>query len=53
MSTTNRFDEERVYAYQVVVHSEEGHLARFIEEVGEGNEGISLLQIQNENSSNE
>lgn len=39
--------------YQVMVYSEEGHLAWFVKEVGKGNEGIGFLQIQNENSSNE
>lgn len=32
--------------YQLVVHSEECHLAGFVQEVGEGDEGVGLLQVQ-------
>ncbi len=38
---------ESACVYQVMVHSEEGHLAWFVKEVGKGNEGIGFLQIQN------
>lgn len=40
-------------SYQIVVDSEKGHLTRFIEQVGEGDEGFSLLQVQDQNRSDE
>lgn len=43
----------RASLYQLVVNSEEGHLTGFIEQVGEGDEGLGLLQVEDEHSSNE
>lgn len=40
-------------AYQLVVDSEEGHLTGFIEQVGEGDEGFGLLQVEDQHSSDE
>lgn len=36
-----------------MVHSEEGHLTGFVEQVGEGDEGVGFLQVQDENCSDE
>lgn len=36
-----------------MVDSEEGHLTGFIEQVGEGDEGVSLLQVEDEHSGDE
>lgn len=36
-----------------MVDSEEGHLTRFIEQVGEGDEGFSFLQVEDQHSSDE
>lgn len=36
-----------------MVDSEEGHLTRFIEQVGEGDEGVGLLQVEDEDGSDE
>lgn len=38
----------RLCVYQLVVHPEEGHLTRFVEQVGESDEGLSLLQVEDE-----
>ena len=42
-----------VCMYQFMVHSEERHLTGFIEQVGEGDEGFGLLQVEDEHSSDE
>ncbi len=39
--------------YQLVVHSEESHLTGFVEEVGEGDESVGLLQVENQHRSYE
>lgn len=36
--------------YQFVVHPEEGHLAGLVKEVGEGNEGVGLFQVEDQHS---
>lgn len=36
-----------------MVHSEEGHLTGLVEEIGEGDESVGLLQVENQHSSNE
>lgn len=36
-----------------MVDSEEGHLTGFIEQVGKGDEGLGLLQVEDEHSSDE
>lgn len=40
-------------AHKLMVHSEEGHLAGLVEQVGEGDEGLGLLQVQNEDGGDE
>ena len=39
--------------HQFVVHSEERHLAGLVEQVGEGDEGLGLLQVKDEDGSDE
>lgn len=39
--------------YQLVVDSEERHLTRFVEQVGEGDEGFGLLQVEDEHGGDE
>ena len=39
--------------YQVMVHSEEGHLTGLVEKVSEGDEGIGLLQVQDQHCGDE
>lgn len=39
--------------HQVVVNSEEGHLTGLVEQVGEGDEGLGLLQIEDEDGGDE
>ena len=39
-----------VCAHQLVIHSEEGHLTRLVDEVGEGDECVSLFHVQYEHS---
>lgn len=36
-----------------MVDSEEGHLTRFVEQVGEGDEGFGLLQVEDQHGSDE
>lgn len=39
--------------HQFMVDSEECHLTGFVEQVGKGDEGLGLFQIENEDGSNE
>lgn len=44
---------KRTSLHQFVVNSEEGHLTGLVEQVGEGDEGLGLLQIEDEDGSDE
>lgn len=37
--------------YQFMVHSEERHLTGFVQQVGKGDEGVGLLQVEDQNGS--
>lgn len=45
--------KETCIPYQLVVHSEESHLTRFIQEVGESDEGVGFLQVQDQHGGDE
>lgn len=46
-------EEEDCGAHQLVVHPEKGHLTGLVEEVGEGDESFSLLQVQDQHGGDE
>lgn len=48
-------DRDRIFSCtdKAVVHSEEGHLTRFVEQVGERDEGIGRVQVEDEHRRDE